>query len=497
MRLRPIAIAALSATLLQACTAGPDFVRPAAPAADRYTSAPQIEKTIASEVPGGEAQHFSSGSKLDAKWWRAFGAPELDALVDEALKANPTVNAADAALRAALENVRAQQGMFWPSISADLNASRNKTAPVLSPALNSSVNPYSLHTAQLQISYPLDVFGGTRRQVESLRAQAEVQRFQLEAARVSLANNVVAAVVQLAALRDQLSALRDVGRLQAEQLEIVRKQFRLGEVAEANVIAQAGALAQTQAQLPALEKQLAQQNDALIALLGKLPGEQATSQFTLAVLHLPQELPMTLPSQLVEQRPDVRAAEAALHAANAQIGVAVAARLPQLTLSASTGSSATHFGDLLTAGTGFWGVAADLAQPIFQGGTLLHRQRAAEANAEQAAAQYRGAVVAAFQNVADTLLALQYDAEGLRASVEAERATRQTFEIARKQLELGDVSPLAVVIAEQAYKQALIARIQAQAARYADTAALFQALGGGWWSENTLAGQQQSDDAKR
>jgi len=483
MRRHLIAIATLAATLLQGCAAGPDFVRPAAPAVDRYTSGKQIDQTAASEVAGGEAQQFAPGGKPDAQWWHAFGSSELDALVAQSLEANPSVQAAQAALRVAQENVRAQQGVFWPAVSADLNTSRTKTAPVLSPALNSNANPYSLHTAQLQISYPLDLFGGNRRQLESLRVQEEAQRFQLEAARVSLANNVVAAVVQLAALRDQLAALHDVVRLQAEQLEIARKQFQLGEVAEANVIAQAGALAQTQAQLPALEKQLAQQNDALISLLGKLPGEQAAPQFTLAALQLPQELPLALPSQLVEQRPDVRAAEAALHAANAQIGVAAAARLPQLTLSANRGSSATHFADLLTAGTGFWGVAADLAQPIFQGGTLVHRQRSAEANAAQAAAQYRGAVVAAFQNVADTLQALQYDAEGLRASVESERAAKQSFEIARKQLELGDVSPLVVVVAEQAYKQALIARIQAQAGRYADTAALFQALGGGWSSQ--------------
>lgn len=494
MRSGHITIATFAA-MLQACTAGPDFVRPAEPMVDRYTSGPQVEKTVASNVTGGEAQHFTLGSMPDAQWWQAFGSPELDALVIAALRTSPTTQAADAALRAAQENVRAQQGAFWPSISADLTASRTKTSPVLSPALNSSVNPYSLHTAQLQISYPLDLFGGNRRQVESLKAQAEVQRFQLEAARVSLASNVVVAAVQLAALRDQHSALQDVVRLQAEQLEIVRKQSWLGEVAEASVIAQAAALAQTRAQLPALEKQLALQNDALIALLGKLPGEQAAPQLTLGTLHLPQELPLTLPSQLVAQRPDVRAAEAALHAANAQIGIATAARLPQLSLGANVGSSATHFADLLTAGTGFWGVAADLAQPFFQGGALVHRQRAAEANAAQAAAQYRSAVVVAFQNVADTLQALQYDAEGLRATVEAERATNQSLEVARRQLELGDVSQLAVVVAEQLYKQALIARIQAQAARYADTAALFQALGGGWCIQATA--HPSADDTKR
>jgi NodT family efflux transporter outer membrane factor (OMF) lipoprotein len=483
----PIRLAAIVAPLLAGCAAGPDFVRPAAPNVGRYTSDALPDKTAASEVHGGEGQRFLAGEEVSAQWWTLFQSSALDTLIEQSFKANPNLQAAQAALRVAQENMRAQQGAYFPTVSADVNASRQKTAPVFSPTLDSGASPYSLHTAQVLVSYPLDVFGGNRRQVESLAAQADSQRFQLEAARVTLATNVAAAFVQIASLRDQITALHEVLRLQIDQLAILRKQFELGEIAEAAVITQEAALAQTQTQVPSLEKQLAQQNDALSVLLGKLPSEAEIASFSLDDLSLPEDLPLSLPSKLVDRRPDVRAAEADLHAASAQIGVAVANRLPQMTLSASRGSTTTRFADLFTVGTGFWSVAADIAQPIFQGGTLLHRQRAAEAAYDQAAAQYRSVVIGAFQNVADTLQALQYDADGLRAATAAERKTKESLDIARKQLELGDVSYLSVVVAEQAYQQAVLARVQAQANRYADTAALFQALGGGWLDQPDLA----------
>ncbi len=487
MRARPVFIArTIAASLALAaaggCTVGPDFARPAPPDAARYTTTPLPETTATAPSAHGEAQRFASDADVAANWWTRFGCAELDRLVRQALATNPSLQAAQATLRVAQENVAAQRGAFWPSLTADLDASRQKTAPVLSPTLNSAVNPYSLRTAQVLVSYSLDVFGGNRRQVESLAAQAEAQRFQWQAARVTLAANVVVAVVQAAALRDQLDELGHIVELQAEQLGLMRRQLELGAIAEAAVVAQESALAQTRAQLPALEKQLAQQNDLLAALSGRLPAEQAPPTLSLASLHLPEELPLSLPSKLVEQRPDVRAAEAQLHAASAQIGVAIANRLPQITLTAAGGSTATHFADLFAAGTGFFGAATDVAQPIFQGGTLQHRQRAAQAAYAQAAAQYRSTVIAAFQNVADTLEALRYDAQTLHAAVEAERTARRSFELARRQMELGDVSALALLAAEQNYRQAVIARVQAEAARLADTVALFQALGGGWWN---------------
>ena len=323
--------------------------------------------------------------------------------------------------------------------------------------------------------------------MESLKAQADSQRFQLEATYLTLTSNVVAAAVQEAALRGQIAATKRIIEIQSQSLELLQRQYALGQVASSDVAAQEAALAQSQATLPPLEKQLAQQRDLLARLVGRFPSETIAEEFELSSLQLPQELPVSLPSKLVAQRPDVRSAEEQLHSASAEIGVSIANRLPNITLSANVGSSATAISQLFTSGTGFWALAANLTQPIFQGGTLLHRQRAAEAAYDQAAAQYRSTVLTAFQNVADTLHAIQSDADALKAAVAAERAAAKSLAIARSQLELGDISYLALLNAEQTYQQAMINLVQALANRYADTAALFQALGGGWWNRSDVA----------
>ncbi len=269
-------------------------------------------------------------------------------------------------------------------------------------------------------------------------------------------------------------------------LELLKRQYSLGQVAKADVVAQEAALAQAQATLPPLEKQLAQQRDLLSRLAGRFPSDALTEQFEISSLELPQELPVSLPSKLVEQRPDVRSAEEQMHSASAQIGVAVANRLPNIPLSADIGSSATQIAQLFSPGTGFWTLAANVTQPIFQGGTLLHRQRAAEEAYDQAEAQYRSTVLTAFQNVADALYAVQSDADAVKAAVAAEKAAAQSLDIARRQLELGDISYLALLNAEQTYQQASLNLAQALSNRYADTAALFQALGGGWWNRSDV-----------
>ncbi|MBS0194194.1 MAG: efflux transporter outer membrane subunit [Proteobacteria bacterium] len=491
-------IAALSAAIaaLTGCAVGPDFARPAAPDTPRLTPATPTTADARSALPGGGAQRWAAGMDIPANWWTWFGSSALNALVAESLHNNPSVQSVQAALRVAREDVSAQRGAFWPQVSVDLNASRAKTAPELSPALNSGTSPYSLQTAQVLVSYSLDVFGGNRRQVESLAAQAESARFQLESARTALTANVVQGVVQAASLHDQLAALQRNVALQEEQLGIMRKQAALGDIAQAAVIVQEAALAQSQAQVPALRKQLAQQNDALAALLGRLPAGEPIPAFTLADLHLPDVLPQDLPSALIEQRADVRAAEAQMHAASAQVGVAISNRLPQIALTASDGRSATRFADLFASKTGFFGVAADIAQPLFQGGALLHRQRAAQAVYAAASAQYRATVIAAFQNVADTMQALQLDAEALRTSALAEVRTREGLDIARAQLSIGDVSYLSVLLAEQQYQQSVGSRVQAQANRYADTAALFLALGGGWWNDGNATTSPKDPSGK-
>jgi NodT family efflux transporter outer membrane factor (OMF) lipoprotein len=292
----------------------------------------------------------------------------------------------------------------------------------------------------------------------------------------------VAAAVQEALLRGQINATEQIIKVETEALEILRHQLSLGQIAGADVAVQEAALAQAQASLPPLQKQLAQQRDLLAALAGRFPSEGPSEKFELVDLRLPQELPVSLPAKLVEQRPDVGAAEAQLHSASAQIGVAIANRLPNVTLSANAGYAANVLSQLFGPGNNYWSIAASLTQPIFEGGTLLHRERAARAAYDDAVAQYRSTLITAFQNVADALRVLQSDANALTAAVAAERAAATTLNITRHQLELGQVAYLLFVNAEQTYQQTIVSLVQARANRYADTAALFQALGGGWWN---------------
>lgn len=479
----PAALLALSG-----CAVGPDFSRPAAPPVTRYTNEPLPPQTASAPVAGGEAQTFIATEDIPRQWWTLFHSATLNSLIELALKNNASLQQAEAALRVAQENVAAQVGAYYPSVSANFTPTRQKQAlGTVSSTAASGASLFNLHTAQLNISYVPDVFGGNRRQVESLQAQADSQRFQLEAAYITLTSNVVAAAVQEASLRAQIDATESMVKIEQEQLDLFRRQLALGAVPEANVVAQVAMLAQTKALLPPLQKQLAQQRDLLAALAGRYPSDAAPEQFELSALKLPQELPLTLPSKLVEQRPDVRSAEEQLHSASAQIGVAKANMLPQFTLSADGGSMAYVLSQLFKSGNGFWTVAGGITQPVFDGGMLLHKKRAAEAAYDQAAAQYRSTVIAAFQNVADTLQALQSDADALQAAAVAERATADSLAIAKRQVELGDISYVALLASEQAYQQALTNLVQAQANRYADTAALFQALGGGWWNRADIA----------
>jgi NodT family efflux transporter outer membrane factor (OMF) lipoprotein len=473
------------AVLLSACAAGPDFKRPEPPAVEGYTRDNVPERTASAGIPGGEAQSFVGGRDIPGEWWVLFQSKELNSLVDAALKNNPNIAAAQAALRQAQEFVYAQQGYYYPTIQANYSPSRQRASGTFSPALNSADTIYTLHTAQVSIAYTPDVFGGNRRQVESLQAQADAQRFQLEATYLTLSSNVVAAAVQEASLRAQIAAAKEIIDVNTKSTELLRRQFALGYVAGLEVAAQEAALAQAQQALPPLQKQLEQTRNLLSVLAGRFPSERLAETFELSALSLPQELPVSLPSHLVAQRPDVRAAEAQLHSTSAQIGVAVANMLPQFSINAAKGGAATQFGQMFANDNPFWLVVGNVTQTIFAGGTLLHRKRAADAAFEQAAAQYKSTVLSAFQNVADALYALQWDANALRAAVESERATRKTLDLVTKQLQYGYVNYLALLTAQQAHQQALINLAQARASRFADTAALFQALGGGWWNRAT------------
>ena len=477
---------ALTTLALSGCAVGPNFHTPSAPTLSRYTPEPLPAATGGAPTRGGADQAFVQGQDVAGQWWTLFGSPALDDLVARALKANPDLAAAREALRAAHENYLAQRGALLPAAGSDFNVTHQQASGTPAPPLTSGNNLFTLYTAQLAIAYVPDLFGGIRRQTETAKAQAEAQRFETEAAYLTLTTSVVVGAIQEGSLSEQVEATRQVIKAETEVLQILRRQKALGQVSGLDVANQESALAQAEAVLPPLEKQLAQQRDQLAYLTGRAPSEAAEAPLDMKGLTLPATLPVSLPSKLVEQRPDVRAAEANLHAASAQVGVAIANRLPNVTLTANAGGASTSLSNLFSQGNGFWGVAADVAQPIFQGGTLLHRQKAAEAAFAQAKAQYRAAVLAAFQNVADTLQALQADSRALAAAARAEKSAESALAITRRQLAVGQVSGPSVLLAEQAYQQALASRLQAEAARYADTVALFQALGGGWWNRKDV-----------
>jgi NodT family efflux transporter outer membrane factor (OMF) lipoprotein len=487
-----IAVRALIASLwvgvlagLSACAVGPNFKRPAPPAATGYGDVSQQGQTSTADTAGGDVQHFVAGMDIPSQWWTLFQSPKLDRLVEQALEANPDVGAAQASLRQAHELYSAQRTGFFPIVQGSFSGARAKNAlgTIANPTSLPQTNPYyELYTAQLSVSYLPDVFGATRRSVEAAKAQVEGSRYQLEATYVTLSSNVVVTAVQEASLRGQIVATERLLQLQRQLTEIVQRQRALGTATDLDVLSQQSAQAQTAQTLPPLQKQLGQSRDALTALLGRLPSDEPAETFRFDDLTLPTDLPVTLPSKLIEQRPDVRQAEENLHAASAAVGVTLADMLPQFAISADLGSTAFSLGQLFSPYTGFWSVGASLTQTLFDAGALVHRRRAADAALDEAAAQYRAAVILACRNVADTLRALQADADALKASADADRAAKATFDLAQRQRALGTVSLVAMLNAEQSYRMAQLALVQAQADRYSDTAGLFQSLGGGWWN---------------
>jgi NodT family efflux transporter outer membrane factor (OMF) lipoprotein len=488
--LSPRYLAALACLLIAGCSVGPNFKRPAAPAVNGYTAQPPTTTVITTNVAGGEAQSFANGADIAGDWWTLFHSQPLNELIELSLTNNPDLKAAQAALAVARENVLAQRGAFFPSVTAGFSATRQRQSEVLAPVPNYPAVPnefqYNLFTPQVSVSYSPDVFGANRRSRESLRAQEQGVRFQMIATYTTLTANVVVTAIQEGALEMQIDATRQLVGLNSNMVKILQYQFTKGYAGRLEVAAQESQLAQVIATLPPLLKQSAQLRDQLAVLAGRFPDQAPTDKFDLASLRLPAEIPVSLPSQLVEQRPDVLQAEANLHAASAQIGIAIANRLPNITLTANAGSSALAIDKLFTSGTGFWGLGASASAPIFQGGTLLHQERAAKAAYLEAAEQYRSTVLTAFQNVADTLTALEQDADALKAAAAAADDARITFDLSQRQWKDGYISYLALLSAEQAYQQTRINLVQAQANRFADTAALFQALGGGWWHRADL-----------
>jgi NodT family efflux transporter outer membrane factor (OMF) lipoprotein len=504
MKLIRLSLLVAASALAASCAVGPRYHRPQPPADAGYAPTPLPQSSASAAIHGGEAQHLIDGRDIPFEWWELFKSSALNALVERAFRANPTIAAAQAALVQAQELVYAQQGYFFPTLGANYSFARTKIAGNFTvddspgtqgdghnlnpPLLDLKNSPhtapliYNYHTAEFTVGFVPDVFGANWRQMESLAAQRDAQRFALEATYITLASNVVAAAIQEASLRAQIAATQQIIAADEKSLQILRDQLRLGFAMRIDVAAQETALAQAKATLPPLEEQFEQTRDLIRALVGNLPNQDVSETFELDALQLPPELPLSLPARIIEQRPDVRAAEAQLHAANAQLGVAVAAMLPQLSITGAYGGNADEFAWMFRHGGPFWNLVGNVTQPVFEGGTLLHRKRAANEALKQAAAQYQSSVLTAYQNVADTLHASLSDADALAANVRAEDAAKVTYDLTRRQMEVGYVNYLTLLNAEAAYNQALLARVQAQATRFGDTVALFQALGGGWWN---------------
>jgi NodT family efflux transporter outer membrane factor (OMF) lipoprotein len=480
---RAVAWAILAATTLASCAVGPDFKRPEAPPVFAYTDTALPATTAASEVAHGDAQQLNAGGELQRQWWTLFHSDPLDRLIEQALRDSPTVSSAQAALRQAQQAAAAQGGALWPAVTGQLNVQREQFAGASIGQSGNSI--FTLYNASVNVSYTLDMFGSIRRQLEALQAQVDSTDFQLQATYLTLTANVATTAIREASLRGQIRATEEIEKLQQDQLQIVERRFNLGAVTRSDVLSQRTALAQTRAGLPALQRQLSQLRHQLALYAGQPPESAGLPLFELDGLELPLQLPVSVPSDLVRQRPDILSAEALMHAASARVGVATASLYPQLTLSGDLGSESVGASQLFKSNSSIWGLTAGVVAPIFSGGQLQANRRAAIAAFDAAAANYRQTILTAFANVADTLRALQTDALALQAQGEAQRQALDAFNMASYQFNVGGTSYLTLLNAQQQLQQTRIAVVQAQADRFADTVALFQALGGGWWRDAT------------
>ena len=480
-RTRRMLASAAIVGILAGCAAGPDFRRPEPSAASTYLPGAQPSETVEATGPGGTVQRLEPGTDIPSEWWSLFRSEALDRRIRIALEENPTLAQARARLAQAREELNARTGATrYPAVDAGISAARQKLNPAsLGVPGVREAGPFTLYNASISVSYVLDLFGGNRRALEGLGARVDYRKFELEAARRTLAANVVNASIRQASLRARIKIARDLLEAQGRQLAITEDRYEAGGVSALDVRNQGMLLDQTRALLPPLEKELARVTHQLAVYLGREPGEATIDGFDLDSLHLPEAVPLSLPSSLARKRPDIRAAEALWHQASADVGVATADLFPRITLSGSLGSQRTGSGDLL-AGVNVWSIAGNLMQPIFRGGALRARKRSAVAAYDEAAAAYRQTVLQGLQEVADALSALDMDARTLQARADAAGHARAGYGIAQQQYLLGGISHLALLDAQRQLLQSEFDRVQAQADRYADTAALLHALGGGW-----------------
>lgn len=471
--------------VLAGCAVGPDFHRPQIRPVPGYTEAALAAATGSQPVGAGARRRFEVGRDIPGEWWQLFRSPVITGLVEAALRQNPGIEAAQAILLQAEEQRLQQQGQLLPNIVGSVLRSRGETPGVLSGSPGRSFTQ-TYYGAQLGLSYTLDIWGGLRRAVEQAAARVEFERFQLEAADLALAAGVATTAVLAASLSGQIVVQRELIGFEARQLGTVQRQFELGGATGTDVAIQQAQLATARSVLVPLQTQLAQARDQLAAYLGQAPSELRIAALSLDDITLPGALPVSLPAALLDQRPDIRAAEAVLHQQSAALGVAIAQRLPNVTLTAQVGSDAADTHQLFSPGNGLWSLVNQAVQPVFDAGQLLHAQRAQRAALQNAAAGWRNVVVIAFQNVADVLVALQNDEVALAANLDAQQASQRALSLASLQYRLGGVSYLSVLTAQQSTQNAILSLLRARAARFTDSIALYQALGGGWWHRDDL-----------
>jgi NodT family efflux transporter outer membrane factor (OMF) lipoprotein len=469
---------------LGGCVVGPDFKSPAAPqlSNNRYTAS-EVPAVTVEPIDLGRsvtAQKTVYGQDLPAQWWTLFRSAQLDQLIRSALTHNPSLAAAKASLRQAEENYNALSGSLkYPSVTGEVSARRESAA-----RYSATPSILSLYDASVNVSYRLDLFGGNKRQLEGLMAGVDFQRFETEAAYQTLIANVVTSAITEASLRAELKATRDLMNAQQKQLDVMTKQLALGTITPTILYTQSNQVAQTRSVIAQLEKALELTRNRLSVYIGKLPSETSLAEFDLDSLVLPQTLPVSLPSSLVRQRPDIRASEALLHQASAQVGVDTANLYPQINLTGSYGVNRLKIGGFNASNT-LWGLGAGLTQPILDIVALNAKRRAAVAAYDQADANYRSTVLNAFKDVADSLLAIDADTKSLQVQADTEVLAKAFVDLNAKQLDMGAVSYLTLLDAERTYQQTRINLVRAKAARFTNTALLFQALGGGWWSSTT------------
>ena len=471
----------VAATLsLSGCMVGPDYHEQPKPKTKKYTKLPVPNKTVSTsgKANAGKSQQFVNGKSIEGDWWRIFHSQQINDLVAMGLKNNQDLAAAKAALREANDTLYAEAGgLLIPHVDMS-GVAQNTQMSGLIYGVNNPTTAFSVYNINFQASYLLDVWGASRRQVEAFAAQADYKRYEMLGTYLTLTTNIVTTSVMISSLEAQIKATQNLIAEQSQVLDITKKQLAAGGVSVEN--------AQTQATLPPLQKTLAQEQHALSVLVGKQTSDQAPLRLLLNNITLPKNLPVSLPSSMITQRPDIQASEALLHAASAQVGVATANLLPQITLSAAAGWLSTSTVNFFSNANQTWNYGVALMQPLFHGGQLIMQRKAAIEALNEARAQYEQTVLMAFKNVADALRAIQYDADEFNKQSRAEKSAYQTFYLIKKQFAVGGQNYLSVLQAEEKYQQIVLSVVKAQSARYSDTAALYQSLGGGWWNNDII-----------